>query len=132
MGHRSYAHRATTLYVWQMWPQRTRLGSARTTSESSEGRGTIVDVEIISQTGSLRRGYSRADSAYMSNCMSVSSEPFSPGLQVAEEDIDGYVQPRSVQNAERGDILLLLCDRFIYLSYSELYLDYLVTLISNS
>uniref|UniRef100_A0A8B9I0X5 Receptor protein-tyrosine kinase n=1 Tax=Astyanax mexicanus TaxID=7994 RepID=A0A8B9I0X5_ASTMX len=90
----------------QLWYQRKRLGSARTTSESSEGRGTVVDIEmgeIVSQTGSLRRGHSRADSAYMSNCVSVASDPLSPVLQVAEEDTDGYVLPRSAHNSERGN-----------------------------
>ncbi|XP_017549779.1 receptor tyrosine-protein kinase erbB-3b isoform X1 [Pygocentrus nattereri] len=89
----------------QLWSQRKRLGSGRTTSESSEGRGTIVDVDIISQTGSMRRGYSRGDSAYTSNCVSVASDPFSPGLQVAEEDPDGYVLPRSVHSSERDGLV---------------------------
>ncbi|KAG9269097.1 receptor tyrosine-protein kinase erbB-3-like isoform X2 [Astyanax mexicanus] len=92
----------------QLWYQRKRLGSARTTSESSEGRGTVVDIEmgeIVSQTGSLRRGHSRADSAYMSNCVSVASDPLSPVLQVAEEDTDGYVLPRSAHNSERDALM---------------------------
>uniref|UniRef100_A0AAR2IGI5 Receptor protein-tyrosine kinase n=1 Tax=Pygocentrus nattereri TaxID=42514 RepID=A0AAR2IGI5_PYGNA len=97
--------------VVKLWSQRKRLGSGRTTSESSEGRGTIVDVDIISQTGSMRRGYSRGDSAYTSNCVSVASDPFSPGLQVAEEDPDGYVLPRSVHSSERGETLLLFQER---------------------
>ncbi|KAI4892904.1 hypothetical protein NFI96_021483 [Prochilodus magdalenae] len=89
----------------QLWSQRKRLGSARTTSESSEGRGTMLDVEIISQTGSLRRGHSRGDSAYMSNCVSVASDPFSPNLQVADEDPDGYVLPRSAHTLERDGLV---------------------------
>ncbi|XP_053338604.1 receptor tyrosine-protein kinase erbB-3b [Clarias gariepinus] len=82
----------------QMWSQRKRVGSARTTSESSEGRGTMLDMEICeitSQTGSLRRGYSRGDSAYLSNSVSVTSDPFSSGIEGAEEDPDGYILPRS-------------------------------------
>lgn len=92
----------------QQWSQRKRLGSARTASESSEGRGTMVDVEIcdiISQTGSLRRGHSRGDSAYLSNCVSITPDPFSPGIEVEEEDPDGYILPRSALNSGRGDIL---------------------------
>ncbi|XP_062872148.1 receptor tyrosine-protein kinase erbB-3b [Trichomycterus rosablanca] len=92
----------------QQRSQRRRLGSARTTSESSEGRGTMVDVEIgdiTSQDGSLRRGRSRGDSAYRSNCVSVASDPLSPGIEVVEEDSDGYVLPRSANISER-DVLL--------------------------
>lgn len=92
----------------QLWSQRKRLGSARTTSESSEGRGTLVDMEtceILSQTGSLRRGHSRGDSAYLSNCVSITSDPFSPGIEVEDEDPDGYIIPRSAHNSGRGDIL---------------------------
>lgn len=94
----------------QVWPQRNRIGSARTTSESSEGRGTIVDMEmceIISQTGSLRKGHSRGDSAYLSNCVSVTSDPFSSGIEVDEEDPDGYILPRSAYNSGRGDCIVL-------------------------
>lgn len=95
----------------QLWSQRNRLGSARTTSESSEGRGTMMDMEmceISSQTGSLRRGNSRGDSAYLSNCVSVTSDPFSPGIEAAEEDPDGYILPRSAHSSGRGDILFVL------------------------
>ncbi|XP_066526360.1 receptor tyrosine-protein kinase erbB-3b [Hoplias malabaricus] len=98
----------------QVWPRRNRLGSARTTSESSEGRGTVVDMEmaeIISHTGSLHRGHSRVDSAYMSNSLSVASDPFSPGLQMAEEDLDGYVLPRSAHNSERDAFVALTGSR---------------------
>lgn len=94
----------------QLWSQRKRLGSARTTSESSEGRGTMVDVEmceIISQTGSLHRGYSQGDSVYLSNGVSVTSDPFSPGIQLDDEDPDGYILPRSVHSSVRGDILVV-------------------------
>ncbi|KAK3546894.1 hypothetical protein QTP86_003767 [Hemibagrus guttatus] len=92
----------------QMWPQRNRLGSARTTSESSEGRGTMVDMEmceIISQTESLRRGHSRGDSAYLSNCVSVTSDPLSPGIEVDEEDSDGYILPRIAYNSGRDALV---------------------------
>lgn len=71
----------------------------------------MVDVEIcetFSQTGSLRRGHSQGDSAYLSNCMSVMSDSFSPGIDVDEEDPDGYVLPRSAHSSGRGDISFVL------------------------
>ncbi|XP_046725655.1 receptor tyrosine-protein kinase erbB-3b isoform X2 [Silurus meridionalis] len=92
----------------QLWSQRKRLGSARTTSESSEGRGTMLDMdmcEITSQSGSLRRGHSRLDSAYLSNCVSVTSDPLSPGIELAEEDPDGYILPRSAHNSARDALV---------------------------
>ncbi|MCJ8741867.1 hypothetical protein PDJAM_G00075710 [Pangasius djambal] len=92
----------------QLWSQRKRLGSARTTSESSEGRGTMVEMEmceIVSQTGSLHRGRSRGDSAYLSNCVSVTSDPLSPGTEVAEEDSDGYILPRSSHNSGKDALV---------------------------
>uniref|UniRef100_A0A4W4HQS0 Receptor protein-tyrosine kinase n=1 Tax=Electrophorus electricus TaxID=8005 RepID=A0A4W4HQS0_ELEEL len=92
--------------VVKLWAQRKRLGSTRTASESSEGRSTMADLEmsdITSQTGSLRRGRSRIDSAYISNCTSVGSVPFSPGTEASEEDPDGYVLPQSIHSSERGD-----------------------------
>uniref|UniRef100_A0A8C1SYX9 Receptor protein-tyrosine kinase n=1 Tax=Cyprinus carpio TaxID=7962 RepID=A0A8C1SYX9_CYPCA len=75
----------------QMRAQRRKTGSVRTESECSEGRGTMVDIEMSSQTGSLRRGRSRMDSAYMSTGVSVASDPFSSGLEGADEDQYGYV-----------------------------------------
>uniref|UniRef100_A0A672LE69 Receptor protein-tyrosine kinase n=1 Tax=Sinocyclocheilus grahami TaxID=75366 RepID=A0A672LE69_SINGR len=78
----------------QMRAQRRKMGSVRTESECSEGRGTMVDIEMAelsSQTGSLRRGRSRMDSAYISNGVSVASDPFSSGLEGVDEDHYGYV-----------------------------------------
>uniref|UniRef100_A0A671RIJ6 Receptor protein-tyrosine kinase n=1 Tax=Sinocyclocheilus anshuiensis TaxID=1608454 RepID=A0A671RIJ6_9TELE len=75
----------------QMRAQRRKTGSVRTESECSEGRGTMVDIEMASQTGSLRRGRSRMDSAYMSTGESVASDPFSSGLEGVDEDHYGYV-----------------------------------------
>ncbi|XP_060793411.1 receptor tyrosine-protein kinase erbB-3b isoform X2 [Neoarius graeffei] len=92
----------------QLWSQRKRQGSARTTSESSEGRCTMLDMEmceILSQTGSLCRGRSRGDSAYLSNCVSVTSDPLSPGIEMAEEDRDGYILPRSAHNSGRDPLV---------------------------
>uniref|UniRef100_A0A9J8CU15 Receptor protein-tyrosine kinase n=2 Tax=Cyprinus carpio TaxID=7962 RepID=A0A9J8CU15_CYPCA len=85
-----------------MRAQRRKMGSVRTESECSEGRGTMVDIEmagLISQTGSLRRGRSRMDSAYMSNGVSVASDPFSPGLEGVDEDHYGYVLPAEKESA---------------------------------
>ncbi|XP_028850847.1 receptor tyrosine-protein kinase erbB-3b isoform X2 [Denticeps clupeoides] len=90
----------------QMWGQRSRLNSARTVSECSEGRGTGIDAETASHGGSLQRGRSRVDSAYMSASLSVTSEVPSPGLGT-DEDPDGYVIPRPGQRAERETLLSL-------------------------
>uniref|UniRef100_A0A671RJ58 Receptor protein-tyrosine kinase n=1 Tax=Sinocyclocheilus anshuiensis TaxID=1608454 RepID=A0A671RJ58_9TELE len=79
--------------VVKMRAQRRKTGSVRTESECSEGRGTMVDIEMASQTGSLRRGRSRMDSAYMSTGESVASDPFSSGLEGVDEDHYGYVLP---------------------------------------
>uniref|UniRef100_A0A673KX52 Receptor protein-tyrosine kinase n=1 Tax=Sinocyclocheilus rhinocerous TaxID=307959 RepID=A0A673KX52_9TELE len=73
----------------QMRTQRRKTGSVRTESECSEGRETMVDIEMASQTGSLRRGRSRMDSAYTG--VSVASDPFSSGLEGVDEDHYGYV-----------------------------------------
>lgn len=83
----------------QMRAQRRRKsGSVRTESECSDGRGTMVDIEMASQTDSLRRGRSRMDSAYMSTDV---SDPFSSGLEGVDEDHYGYVLP-----TERGKPIL--------------------------
>lgn len=73
---------------------RTRKGStARTLSESSEGRGTASELDFFedsSMTGTLRQGQrSREDSAYLSNRASLG-----PSINGdMEEDINGYVMP---------------------------------------
>ncbi|XP_016139277.1 receptor tyrosine-protein kinase erbB-3b isoform X2 [Sinocyclocheilus grahami] len=89
----------------QMRAQRRKMGSVRTESECSEGRGTMVDIEMAelsSQTGSLRRGRSRMDSAYISNGVSVASDPFSSGLEGVDEDHYGYVLP--TEKASRSTV----------------------------
>lgn len=89
-----------------MWQSRSRLNSARTTSESSEGRGTVVELgmsEDLSWTGSLGRKRHREDSAYMSQRDSMSGGPPetpSPDTE-EEEDQNGYVLPGD--SPERGD-----------------------------
>ncbi|KAG7283205.1 hypothetical protein CRUP_004947 [Coryphaenoides rupestris] len=81
-----------------MWQSRSRLNSARTMSESSEGRGTATELEMnedFSLTGSLRRKRQREDSAYLSQRDSMSGGPPetpSPDIE-NEEDQNGYVLP---------------------------------------
>ncbi|XP_029103509.1 receptor tyrosine-protein kinase erbB-3a isoform X3 [Scleropages formosus] len=85
----------------QLRQPRSRLNSARTVSESSEGRGTLLEPEVepsedSSLTGSLRRGRCRTDSAYMSGAPETPS-PHSEG----EEDHNGYVLPGISDSPER-------------------------------
>uniref|UniRef100_A0A8C8EMW7 Receptor protein-tyrosine kinase n=1 Tax=Oncorhynchus tshawytscha TaxID=74940 RepID=A0A8C8EMW7_ONCTS len=75
---------------------RSRLNSARTMSESSEGRGTVVELEMSEYfllAGSMRRKRHREDSAYMSQRDSMSggpSETPSPDTEW-EKDQSGYM-----------------------------------------
>uniref|UniRef100_A0A673WUZ9 Receptor protein-tyrosine kinase n=1 Tax=Salmo trutta TaxID=8032 RepID=A0A673WUZ9_SALTR len=88
---------------------RSRLNSARTMSESSEGRGTVVELEMSEYfllTGSMRRKRHREDSAYMSQRDSMSggpSETPSPDTE-GEKDQSGYMLPGLGDSPERGDI----------------------------
>ncbi|XP_077429278.1 receptor tyrosine-protein kinase erbB-3a isoform X1 [Vanacampus margaritifer] len=76
---------------------RSRLNSARTVSESSEGCGTATELEMIedlSLTGSPKRRRHRQDSAYMSQRDSLSGgPPETPSPEMDEEDQNGYVLP---------------------------------------
>ncbi|XP_054473898.1 receptor tyrosine-protein kinase erbB-3a [Anoplopoma fimbria] len=80
-----------------MWQSRSRLNSARTVSESSEGCGTAVELEMsedFSLAGSLKRRRQREDSAYMSQRDSLSGgPPETPSPEIEEEDQNGYVLP---------------------------------------
>lgn len=80
-----------------MWQSRSRLNSARTVSESSEGCGTAVELEMsedFSLTGSLKRRRHREDSAYVSQRDSMSGgPPETPSPEMEEEDQNGYVLP---------------------------------------
>ncbi|XP_051271141.1 receptor tyrosine-protein kinase erbB-3a isoform X5 [Dicentrarchus labrax] len=80
-----------------MWQSRSRLNSARTVSESSEGCGTTVELEMsedFSLTGSLKRRRHREDSAYLSQRDSMSGgPPETPSPEMEEEDQNGYVLP---------------------------------------
>ncbi|XP_062272115.1 receptor tyrosine-protein kinase erbB-3a [Scomber scombrus] len=90
-----------------MWQSRSRLNSARTMSESSEGCGTAVELEMIedlSLAGSLKRRRHREDSAYVSQRDSMScGPPETPSPEIEEEDQNGYVLPGD--SPERETIL---------------------------
>lgn len=91
-----------------MWQSRSRLNSARTVSESSEGCGTAVELEMNEDfplAGSLKRRRHRDDSAYMSQRDSMSGgPPESPSPEMEEEDQNGYVLPGD--SPERGDSII--------------------------
>lgn len=74
-------------------------------SESSEGCGTVVDMERsedISLSGSLKRHRNRQDSAYVSQRDSMScGPPETPSPDMEEEDQNGYVLPGD--SPKRGD-----------------------------
>lgn len=76
----------------------------RTVSESSEGCGTAVELEIseeFSLAGSPKRKRHREDSAYMSQRDSMSGgPPETPSPEMEEEDQNGYVLPGD--SPERG------------------------------
>lgn len=99
-----------------MWLSRSRLNSARTVSESSEGCGTALDMDMnedSSMAGSLKRRRHREDSAYVSQRDSLSGGPSeTPSPEMENEDLNEYVLPGG--SPERGDMLLdrLLCLMF--------------------
>uniref|UniRef100_A0A3Q1ASB0 Receptor protein-tyrosine kinase n=1 Tax=Amphiprion ocellaris TaxID=80972 RepID=A0A3Q1ASB0_AMPOC len=88
-----------------MWQSRSRLNSARTVSESSEGCGTAVELEMsedFSLAGSLKRRRHREDSAYVSQRDSMSGgQSDTPSPEMEEEDQNGYVLPGN--SPERGN-----------------------------
>ncbi|XP_072540741.1 receptor tyrosine-protein kinase erbB-3a [Salminus brasiliensis] len=97
-----------------MWSPRSRLNSARTVSESSEGRGTVVEMEMNEDCAlvvSLRRARHREDSAYMSQRDSLSGPPDTPipdtpsPCTEGEEDQNGYVLPGLCDSPERDSML---------------------------
>ncbi|XP_020339071.1 receptor tyrosine-protein kinase erbB-3-like [Oncorhynchus kisutch] len=95
-----------------VWPSasRSRLNSTRTMSESSEGRGTVVELEMSEYfllAGSMRRKRHREDSAYMSQRDSMSggpSETPSPDTE-GEKDQSGYMLPGLGDSPERETLL---------------------------
>ncbi|KAM9523548.1 receptor tyrosine-protein kinase erbB-3-like isoform 2-T2 [Salvelinus alpinus] len=95
-----------------VWPSasRSRLNSARTMSESSEGRGTVVELEMSEYfllSGSMRRKRHREDSAYMSQRDSMSggpSETPSPDTE-GDKDQSGYMLPGLGDSPERETLL---------------------------
>uniref|UniRef100_A0A669F8D7 Receptor protein-tyrosine kinase n=1 Tax=Oreochromis niloticus TaxID=8128 RepID=A0A669F8D7_ORENI len=90
-----------------MWQSRSRLNSARTVSESSEGCGTGMEMEMgedFPLAGSLKRRRHREDSAYVSQRDSMSGgPPETPSPEMEEEDQNGYVLPGG--SPERGDTI---------------------------
>ncbi|KAL7891576.1 hypothetical protein AOLI_G00010520 [Acnodon oligacanthus] len=97
-----------------VWPPRSRLNSARTVSESSEGRGTVVEMEMnedFVSVGSLKRVRHREDSAYMSQRDSLSGPPDTPipdtpsPCTEGEEDQNGYVLPGLCDSPVRETVL---------------------------
>uniref|UniRef100_A0A8B9LY11 Receptor protein-tyrosine kinase n=1 Tax=Astyanax mexicanus TaxID=7994 RepID=A0A8B9LY11_ASTMX len=110
-----------------VWPSRSRLNSARTVSESSEGRGTVRDMEMnedFTSAGSLRRARHREDSAYMSQRESLLGPPDTPIPDTpslcteGEEDQNGYVLPGLCESPER-DTMLSVAPR-VMLSHGRL------------
>lgn len=103
-----------------LWPSRSRLNSARTVSESSEGCGTAGEMEMsedFSLTGSLKRRRHREDSAYTSQRDSISggtSETPSPEME-EEEDQNGYVLPGG--SPERGNRIIYIGCLFSTVSF---------------
>lgn len=95
-----------------LWP-RSRLNSARTVSESSEGCGTVVDTEVsedFSASGSLKRHRNRQDSAYVSQRDSASGgPPETPSPDMEEEDQNGYVLPGDSPKRGSSIIWCLAC-----------------------
>ncbi|KAM3621018.1 uncharacterized protein V6R79_005030 [Siganus canaliculatus] len=76
-------------HVQSSWHSRSRLNSARTISESSEGCEMSEDFSLA---GSLKRRRHTEDSAYVSQRDSMSGGP--PGTpSMEEEDQNGYVLP---------------------------------------
>lgn len=95
-------------FVHSIWQSRSRLNSVRTVSESSEGCGTAVELEMseeFSLAGSLKRKRHREDSAYVSQRDSLSGgPPETPSPEMEEEDQNGYVLPGD--SPERGDSII--------------------------
>uniref|UniRef100_A0A671Q1T1 Receptor protein-tyrosine kinase n=1 Tax=Sinocyclocheilus anshuiensis TaxID=1608454 RepID=A0A671Q1T1_9TELE len=89
------------------WASRSRLDSGCTVSESSEGRGTAVELEMnedISSVGSMRRVTHCEDSAYMSQQDSLSGPPETTSTGTpGEEDQNGYVLPGFGESPEKGE-----------------------------
>ncbi|KAF7711579.1 receptor tyrosine-protein kinase erbB-3a [Silurus meridionalis] len=91
-----------------VWPSRSRLNSARTISEGSEGHGTLVELEMNEDAllaGNLRGVQRREDSAYISDSLSGPPDtpiPDTPSpCNEGEEDQNGYVLPGLSDNSDR-------------------------------
>uniref|UniRef100_A0A7N6A2B8 Receptor protein-tyrosine kinase n=1 Tax=Anabas testudineus TaxID=64144 RepID=A0A7N6A2B8_ANATE len=116
---------ATFYSSYATWQSRSRLNSARTVSESSEGCGAAMELEMnedFSLTGSLKRKRHREDSAYISQRDSMSGgPPETPSPEMDEEDQNGYVLPGD--SPERGDILIPKSSDHLYNRTSSGLLD---------
>ncbi|XP_053354504.1 receptor tyrosine-protein kinase erbB-3a [Clarias gariepinus] len=102
-----------------MWSPRSRLNSARTISESSEGHGTLVELEMNEDpllAGCLRGVQRREDSAYISQRDSLSGPPDTPipdtpsPCTEGEEDQNGYVLPGLSDSSDK-DLMCSLPSR---------------------
>ncbi|XP_035245178.1 receptor tyrosine-protein kinase erbB-3-like [Anguilla anguilla] len=94
-------------YSRQMRFPRSRLNSARTASECSEGRGTVLEFEMedFSLAGSMHSRRFREDSAYLSQRISASSPSETPSPQTeGEEDQNEYVLPGAADSLEKGSV----------------------------
>ncbi|KAJ0023764.1 hypothetical protein NQD34_003663 [Periophthalmus magnuspinnatus] len=94
------------VHAQALFQSRSRLDSARTVSESSEGCGGTMELESeeVSVGGSLKQRRPREDSAYMSQRDSLSGgPPETPSPELEEEDQNGYVLPR---DSPERDMLL--------------------------
>ncbi|XP_028853865.1 receptor tyrosine-protein kinase erbB-3a isoform X3 [Denticeps clupeoides] len=108
----------------KLWVSRIRLNSTRTMSESSEGRGTMVDLEMnedFSSVCSLKRGRYREDSAYISQRDSLSGAldvlitgTHSPKV-LGKEDENGYVLPGQMDSPER-ETIHSSCEEYEYMN----------------
>lgn len=90
--------------VQSSWQSRSRLNSARTMSESSEGCGTAAELDMsedFSMGGSLKRKRQRQDSAYVSQRDSMSGGPPETPFPDEDDENDEYVLPG--ESPERGD-----------------------------
>ncbi|XP_024125415.1 receptor tyrosine-protein kinase erbB-3 [Oryzias melastigma] len=92
--------------VQSSWQSRSRLNSARTVSESSEGCGTAVELDMsedFSMAGSLKRKRQRQDSAYVSQRDSMSGGPPETPSPDEDDENDEYVLPGN--SPERDNLL---------------------------
>lgn len=107
-----------------LWQSRSRLNSVRTMSESSEGCGTALEMEMseeYSLAESPNRRRHREDSAYMSQRDSMSGgPPESSSPETEEEDQNGYVLPGDSPERGKTSPVLSLLFNFSSLSLNSI------------